>query len=280
MEIKYDQFNKWTTAAKDLNSTFDPFVVADLQKYDKLLYVFAGRLSKEHADAIDDYNWRLRETLPLLTIFSDVAREINLNTANIHTQDQLDRYLTYLKKELRLTIIFLSMTLQYEKIIEHRDDLIPEWDPNDLDVITDTPVRISAKPEYAAPNYIERCVNTVNTFKELSEYIDRLLFPDQPLKLNNELEANTHRLLLLHELGLFEPLFKAHYKTLSAVRFSKLIATLIGVPKGSHEGFRPSVSELINSINKKQHTDNGIKTAAAVNRVNAFLSEIGIINKA
>jgi hypothetical protein len=272
MDIIYTDFNKWNQTARNVNDRFNPIKVTGLSE--ESWSAFTIKVTVEKARAIDDVRHELADLLPVMQLFTDVVSEIDFNIANISSLDQTTRYLKYLKNELHRTKLFLSSTLAYEWILDNTDDL-----PFDLDGDTLATTPYISKQDEAIEQYLSQCIRTINAYTEIEDHVDTLLNPDQPLILGAELTANTHKLILLHRLGVFEPIYEQYYQQLGAVRFAKLIATILGIDPEKHEGFRPSVNEMIKEI-IKPNGRKSLQNDKAARAVDVFLAEIGIINKA
>jgi hypothetical protein len=273
MEIQYIKFNKWNDVARKVDNSLDPFHVTGLDRSNPMS-VFLKRMTEDQAYIIDDLRNSLSSSFPLTEIFTDVVSEIDLNVANIGTTEHVSRYLKHVRTELKRTHHFLALALSYEFIMENLEELPFEYVADPFSVL---PV-VSRKNE-VVELYFFQCLNIVNAYLEIDEYVDSLLNPEQPLILDEEITANTHKLIVLHKTGGFEPLYHSYYQQLGAVRFAKLIATILGVDPRKHDGFRPSVNGLIKEI-LKPDSKKSVQTEPAVEKVDYFLRTIGIINKA
>ncbi len=272
MDIQYIQFNKWNDVARNVDKSLDPFQVTGLDRSNPLI-VFL-KINTDKARSIDDSRHKLSSYFPLTQMFTDVVSEIDLNVANIGTSEQVTRYLKYLRTELMRTHYFLSLSLGYEWIMENLEELPFEYIPDSFSLSP-----ITSNKDEAIALYLSECLNIANSYLEIDEYVDTLLNPDQPLTFDEEITANSHKLILLHKTGGFEPLYRSYYQQLGAVRFAKLIASIVGVDPSKHDGFRPTVNGLIKEI-LKPDSKKSIQTDAAQEKVASFLRTIGIINKA
>lgn len=206
-------------------------------------------------------------------LFDEVVEEINSNVVNIAGDGQVKRYLEYIKQKLIVTKELTEGLLDYNKLNEQRVKMLcyntaknggVDDDLHVLNPITD--LRIAY-------------LGVVNDLERVMECIDEHLTPQQNPVFESDILKNTHKLLLLHKTGVFEAVYTKYYQHLGSVKFSRLIATMIGVEPDKHDGFRPSVNDMIKEM-LSPGSKKVIQTSSAEGKVNAFLSEIGLTNQA
>jgi len=205
---------------------------------------------------------------------TEVINEIRLNLAGIESEPQLKRYLDFIYQRLVTAQDLIREEVGYHEL-SSAEILLQEIESGRH--LIGNKIKLSNSLLQLKLSGLA----VIEQLQEVLDYINQLLYPDQNLDYSenqHDITANSHRLLLLHKLGYFEPLFNAHYNVLGAVKFSRLIATLLGIPKDNHEGFRPSVTNLISTIGNKMPA-NRIKNRAAENKVNAYLTELGLLKK-
>jgi hypothetical protein len=290
MEIQYEQLTKWSEITSRLHlyslerllTSFDdegmPKVSA-ISSHDEFVSFITGGIPEVFNDQLhllQEAVETLRENFIYGPKFSPLHEEIELNIANISSADQVRRYLGYVRKQVEY-FIWRASFLSCDLIEVHRRDLIPQFRSK-----TSSPVKLNPNINVGLDEYLFTCLLVYYLLKEVLDTIDEnykdFLNPEPPFVLHHGVEAITHKLLLLHRLGLFTPLMDS-CKHLNDTKFGILICQIIGEGKGSHDTMRKEAKKLKNEINNT--TKNiMIQNGDALNAVNALLTEIGYINNA
>eukprot|EP00388_Colpodella_angusta_P003002 GDKJ01010682.1.p3 GENE.GDKJ01010682.1~~GDKJ01010682.1.p3 ORF type:complete len:309 (-),score=11.72 GDKJ01010682.1:2532-3458(-) len=208
-------------------------------------------------------------------IYDLVINEIDENIIKFTNELQYKRYLEFLSKKNEELVSYLYEKLNIEWILYHRPEVaitkpIAEGHLIQIPVLRD---KLSA--------FIRVLLSIYEVFQKLEEYIEKLHFsgswnPEEKLSITHHLSANNHKLLLLHRLGIFEPLMEKA-KHLTDMQFGILICEIIGADEKSRESMKREAKKLKNEINKSTKKIE-IQNTKALNQVNAFLTEIGLIN--
>lgn len=237
--------------------------------------------------------------------FFYAQNEIEFNLANIPADENVLRYLKYLQGKLQHLLEMLEAYFDFEAYRTEEERIMrnmwfgtgrPEF--REFQKYLAEKANESAKEgyklteeehekysslkanvevvKYDALGYLLKSyVSNIRKCRYLKEFVQANLTPEKPLIFKVDLDKNTHRLLLMYKTGVFEALYDKYHNHLGAVKFSRLISSMIGLEPDKHEGFRPSVTGLIKEMNNKKAV-NIIQTETATIQVNSFLSELGI----
>lgn len=288
MEIKYDSYNTWIKNSYEIVQSHslmqlfaNPGPSGGIAINEIEIYSFVEAIINRSKEGLSkkEINVITPHYLELEGLFLDGSKmysmtyEADLNIVNINSQDQVYRYLKHTSDGLKKASNIVWGGLFCAAILKGRQDLKPNIDSDYFDF------PISHRQEGKALNIVDKylsiCLTIYYLYRSYQKRIESKLPAEPSLLFKHEITANTHKLLTLYKTGVFEALYNKYYQHLGAVKFSRLIASIIGIDADKHEGFRPSVNELIkemlNPNNKKI-----VRTEAAELKVNAFLTELGI----
>jgi hypothetical protein len=248
------------------------------------------------------------DTLLNDNIFYDLHDEIDLNVVHIGTNDGVIRYLTHLKEQARHFREMLEAYFDFdyyasaESKIEEREwltagrreykafmtGIVAKVVPGGY-YLTDEEHRererlkanidvVSDPVGYLLDTYLSSIKKCRELYTKIDDHIQAIENPNRSIVYEHELIANTHKLILFHKMDLFEPLYTKYRAHIGVVRFAKLIGTLLGIPEDKHESFRKSLDDFITETFLKPTNKKTVATPAAERKVDAYLTEIGLIN--
>lgn len=280
MEIQYEKFNKWKEVAR---STYQR-IPDDIFSHPKLEAYINGtkeELTTEEIEFFENASNSVTGEVNGVENNMEWEGEIDLNIANISTADQVTRYLKYLKKENLVTIDILKEYTYYHYIKQSRIDFDEFEFTGKETVLLDGSIVRSSRSLHkdALSRFLSSCMTLVGHYEDLDKYIQNLLNPekeDESNEIQHNLDATSHRLVMLHKLGIFEALYKQHYTSIGTGGFAKLIGQILNVQKEGLESLRSDIGKLLNELNDPQRKPL-VQTKPAIKAVNATLAEIGIV---
>lgn len=264
----YTELNRLSHFADEVYNSDKYHIVSMLGK-DVFKSHFTNSINFEQQAELENAYESLRQHFPLdnMSILNAFHDEILINLASIQTNDQVSRYFQYIKSKMKLISDLVNMGLAAEAIKNLYESRANSYEED----------RLRGKYSDVISRYISYCSSIIQHFEFYHEVIDKYAPGISPASesFDMDIDKNSHRLLLLHKLGIFETLYNSHFQHLGAVRFSRLIATILGIDGGKHEGFRPTVNDLISEI-LKPNSKKSVQTPAAEAKINAFLTELGV----
>jgi hypothetical protein len=246
-------------------------------------------LNETEISRLSELTALLRKDIDGVDIHLETTAEIDLNIANLSSQDSVLRYLRYLDSRLSTFMDIFKDSTYYTYLGYYADQFH----------MTDIQKTLLAQPfDPANPSeeeyvygrsyhddplsiYIRKLTYVVGNYEEIQDYLTdqiKLINPKHEPNIEIELTANTHKLLLFHKLGMLEPLYTKYRSHIGVVRFAKLIGTLLGIPEDKHESFRKSLDDFITETFLKPGNKKTVGTPAAERKVDAYLTEIGLTN--
>jgi uncharacterized protein YozE (UPF0346 family) len=247
--------------------------------------------------------------------FDALREEIEMNIVSISTDASVMRYLKHMQEQaihlremLEAQFDFESFRSEEDKIWEgYREG---NWKRTGKAALGEFLAHIESQPhssnneykyteeEAVKYNYLKKNKDTVSyhgmgyllqtyvylirecrdLVEEVTLKLDVIQNPDKPIEFSHDLIANTHRLVLLYKLGLFDTLYDQYYGHLGILKFTKLIATILGIPEDKHKSFKKSLSDFITETYLKKTQPKTVQTDTLEKKVNAFLTEIGLIS--
>ncbi|TKC01246.1 hypothetical protein [Pedobacter cryotolerans] len=232
--------------------------------------------------------------LPDHIILHEILNEIDVNMLELKTKREKDLYLTRLTSWLSsFANDFLKYANTHPHYVPRKEDLLFDEKSKEytwVEIQKEIPVKpwrqlLHDRSNRSIDNpalttfYIHLLVE-VETLNKIVDYAKGLISPTEEVVFDHDITANTHKLILLHKLGLFKVLYDNHRGELGNIRFAKLLGTLLGVdpdPK-KQEGFRKSVDDYTTETFLKKNAPKTVERPAAIKKVNAYLAELGLLN--
>lgn len=214
--------------------------------------------------------------LPDHLITNEILTEIDTNILEIKTTREKLDYLVKLITNISCLILLL------EKSLQTHPEFTPEGTPNyDKEIHQLTLKKLkSERDKYLLQPYYIHLLALIQVFEEMLKYIANInIEKSEDFIIENEIKVANHRLLLLHKLDLFQPLYKNYHNVLGPKKFATLIKTLLGIPEEEvkSDTFRKTVEYFKNEVNGKV-IPKPIITGEASKKVNAFLVELGVLS--
>lgn len=294
MEIKYDFFNKWVDLDR-ICTLKHPSEIIDGEKINLYLEGTVPALTKDEEKKIKEATRVLWDLTDQNEMYLEIEREFDLNIANLPSKEQAERYIRYLRKRLNLFVEIAEDGLGYNWIQESKTLFRNKYEP-----FTDEHLELLRSGRYIlSPDVIEKadtgiiaryldvCMRLPEAYKELRHMLDDAEGEitgktTPPIENENSatestLSKNTHKLLLLHRLGLFEPLYDKYHQELGIVRFTNLIGTLLGIPQEEHASFKKSLTDFITEGFLRPNSPKTVERPRAVRSVDTYLTSLGLI---
>lgn len=277
MEIQYEKFNKIREGVDKIQHLMSSDTILDA-----FIPNYFDGLKESEIEAYYNITDEIERLLSDDLMGLDILNEVQLNIANISNDDQVKRYLSFLIDCLT-TMLELCRSYLPNDLMDIQTSRMIIYEQTKLGNTRDDVKRYFRFNDPTMEIKVTH-LSIIEKIDELKGYIidklqlEKILSSNEDENMQYDLTANTHKLILMYRLGLFDTLYEKHYGHLGPGKFAKLIGTLIGVEqsKSKQESFKKSVDDFINETYFKKQIKKTVESVTAVRKVHAYLTEIGL----
>jgi|GEM_PF-5290974 len=272
MELKYEKFEQISSDVDQIQSLINE----DLFKCAFMPGFLEGR-SEEYIESLCDLIYQIGKPLSDDLIDIDFPHEVELNVANMNNDEQVIRYLSFLKSKI-ITLKEVCESFFINDILNTKSSRAIIFEQTKLGNVED-----NDKTYYRFKDPVMALkmahLTAVEKLIEAIEFIDDKIAEALPKELSEslyELKLDRHKLILLQKTGVFDFLCDKYVNPKAPLMikedFKKLIANIIGA---TTKDIGSDVAKLIaeNTDPKKQKS---VETLNSTKTVNAFLASLGL----